>query len=267
MRKLLNMLMAMLLIAAMVLSAGAVTVSSVRQPGAPVVSEVEQPKVIVVVTPLAEKEKASWAVQQELETATKTLNDGDLTKVPAVQEAISALNALNAALKPGETAVKPGTIPVPTIPAVPAPSIPAETVPGETIPAQEPETQTFAEIKVENLVVSEVFHVTANQTGVAVTFEAEGIREGQFLMVMIFIDGQWKVLDFNTVHILEDGKVRIIFQEYGTVAFIVDKEEQARYQAEDALAAKESKKNNQNNGNRYGYDNGNHYGHDKDKKK
>lgn len=230
MKKLFHIAMAMLLMTALVLSVGATAVNSVRQPGAPVVSEVDKPKVTVVVTPLAEQKKASWAVQQEMTSATKALNDGDLTKVQGVQDAVKALNDLNAALKPGETPIKPGTIPVPT-------------VPGETTPAEVPETQEIAEVKVENLVVSEVFHVTANQTGVAVTFEAEGIREGQFLMVMIFVEGKWKVLDFNAVQILEDGKVRITFQEYGTVAFIVDKEEQAKYQAEAALAARQDGKN------------------------
>ena len=53
-------------------------------------------------------------------------------------------------------------------------------------------------------------------------------------MVMVFVDGQWKVLDFDAVEILEDGKVKIVFQQYGTVAFIVDKDEQAQYLAEQA---------------------------------
>ena len=58
-------------------------------------------------------------------------------------------------------------------------------------------------------------------------YEAEGIKAGQFLMVMVFVDGEWVVLDSEKVEILEDGKVRIIFENYGTVAFVVDKNEAA----------------------------------------
>lgn len=211
MKKVFTLAVTMLLVCAMVLPVCAAAVNSVRQPGAPVVSEVEKESVTVTVTPLAEQEKASWAVQQEMKAATKALNDGDLTKVSGVQEAVKALNELNAALKPGEAIVKPGAS--------------AEAV---------PENQKWTEVKVENLAVSEVFHVHAEETGIAVTFEAEGIRAGQFLMVMVFVDGQWKVLDFDAVEILEDGKVKIVFQQYGTVAFIVDKDEQAQYLAEQA---------------------------------
>lgn len=264
MRKVWNLFMAMLLITALVLPVCAAAVNSVRQPGAPVVSEVENKAVTVIVTPLVEQEKASWAVKQEIQTATKALNDGDLTKVQSVKEAVKALNELNASLKPGSAILKPGTI---IQPVTPAETVPAETVPGETLPVQEQETQQWTEIKVENLVVSEVFHVTADQTGVAVTFEAEGIRAGQFLMVMVFVNGEWKVMDFNAVEILEDGKVRITFDQYGTVAFIVDKDEQAKYQAEAALEAEQAKKNGGKNDQKNKQNNGNHYGHDKNKKK
>ena len=272
MRKVWNLFMAMLLITALVLPVCAAAVNSVRQPGAPVVSEVENKAVTVIVTPLVEQEKASWAVKQEIQTATKALNDGDLTKVQSVKEAVKALNELNASLKPGSAILKPGTIiqpvtPAETVPAetVPGETVPGDTVPGETLPVQE--TQQWTEIKVENLVVSEVFHVTADQTGVAVTFEAEGIRAGQFLMVMVFVNGEWKVMDFNAVEILEDGKVRITFDQYGTVAFIVDKDEQAKYQAEAALEAEQAKKNGGKNDQKNKQNNGNHYGHDKNKKK
>lgn len=218
MKKVWNLAIMLLLVTAMVLPVFAESVDSVRQQGAPTVLEVEtveDEKVTVVVTPLAEQEKASWTVQQEIKTATKALNEGDLTKVKAVQEAVNALNELNAALQPGEAAVKPGT-------PAPQPGTPAETIPQQ------------AEVKVENLVVSEVFHVDASHTNVAITFEAESIRTGQFLMVMVFVDGQWQVLDFDAVEIIEDGKVKITFERYGTVAFIVDQTEVEQFMAEDA---------------------------------
>lgn len=271
MKKTLNLITALLLITAMVLPAFAISVSSVRQNGAPVVDvvvketnkkdpanqETVKPEdITVVVTPLVEQEKASWATQQEIKAATESLNEGDLTQVQAVQEAVKALNALNAALKPGASIIKPGTIVKPVIPeakpAVPAvkPATPAETVPGETIPAETMPAETapaqYTEVKAEDLIVSEVFHVDASHTDVAITFEADGIRAGQFLMVMVFVDGQWQVLDFNDVEIVEDGKVRITFRQFGTVAFVVDKNEVEQYMAEDAEKAKLEKQNNGN---------------------
>ena len=138
MKKVFHMFTALLLVAALALPVCATAVSSVRQPGAPVVSEVEDETVTVVVTPLVEAEKASWEVRQEINTATKALNDGDLTKVQSVMDAVKALNELNASLKPGSAILKPGTI---VKPVIPAETTPAETVPGETLPVQEQEPQ------------------------------------------------------------------------------------------------------------------------------
>lgn len=234
MKKTLNLITALLLISALILPVFGISVSSVRQNGAPVVDNVKtengtalQETVTVVVTPLVEQEKASWAVQQEIKAATESLNDGDLTQVPAVQEAVKALNELNAALKPGASIIKPGTIVKPAAPAV-KPGTPEETTPAETAPVQ------YTEVKAEDLIVSEVFHVDASHTDVAITFDAEGIRAGQFLMVMVFVDGQWKVLDFNDVEIVEDGKVRITFRQFGTIAFVVDKNEVEQFMAQDS---------------------------------
>ena len=189
MKKMLNLLMVLLLVVSMVLPVLAEETDSVRQNGAPTVAEVEDDTMEVVVTPLIDMDKASWEVKQEMEAAAEALNEGDLTKVQGVQEAVQALNEMNAAEAAGE--------------------------------------ETPAEIKVEDLVVSEVFHVDASKPGVAITFQAEGIKAGQFLMVMVFVDGQWVVLDADAVEILEDGKVRIVFENYGTVAFVVDKNEAA----------------------------------------
>ena len=264
MKKTLNLITALLLITAMVLPAFAISVSSIRQNGAPVVDvvvketnkkdpatqeTVKPEEITVVVTPLVEQEKASWTTQQEIKAATESLNEGNLTQVQAVQEAVKALNELNAALKPGASIIKPGTIAKPVIPeakpAVPAETVPGETIPAETIPAETAPAQ-YTEVKAEDLIVSEVFHVDASHTDIAITFEAEGIRAGQFLMVMVFVDGQWQVLDFNDVEIVEDGKVRITFRQFGTVAFVVDKNEVEKYMAEDAEKAKLEKQNNGN---------------------
>ena len=189
MKKVLNLVLVALLVVSMILPVFAESAESVRQTGAPTVVEVEDKTVTVTVTSLMDQDKASWEVKQEMQAAAESLGEGDLTQVQSVQDAVAVLNEKNAAEATGEEA---------------------------------PE-----EIKAENLVVSEVFHVDANQAGVAITFEAEGIKAGQFLMVMVFVDGEWVVLDSEKVEILEDGKVRIIFENYGTVAFVVDKNEAA----------------------------------------
>ena len=181
MKKVLTLFMIFLLIASMVLPVFATETASVRQDGAPTVLEVEDETADVIITPLVDQDKASWKVRQELKTAVKALNEGALTTVQGVQDAVQALNQEN--------------------------------------------TEEAAEIKTEDLVVSEVFHVYASKTNIAITFKAEGIKAGQFLMVMVFVDGQWVALDADAVEILEDGKVRIIFETYGAVAFVVNKDE------------------------------------------
>lgn len=185
MRKEISLFVVMLLVAAMILPVCATEVASVRQPGAPVVSEVDDETVNVMVIPLAEQENTSWQVQQEMQKATDALHEGDLTQVAGVEEALKTIN---------------------------------EDIAG-TPTAEDPE------IKAEDLVVSEVFHVIADRAGITVTFEAEGIKADQFLMVMIFVDGEWIVLDADAYEILEDGKIQIFFEHLGTVAFVVKKSE------------------------------------------
>jgi len=193
MKRMLNIFMVLLLAASTVLPAFAADTPSVRQNGAPTVIEVSDKAAEVFVVPLMEKDKASWQVRQELDTSVEALHEGDLTQVQAVQDAVKALNE--------------------------------QRVLGEE--------QAPAEIKAEDLVVSEVFYVSATEKNLTGTFEVEGIKAGQFLMVMVFVNGEWVVLDADSVRILEDGKVCVAFREYGPVAFAVNKNEVAA-----AVAAK-----------------------------
>lgn len=51
-----------------------------------------------------------------------------------------------------------------------------------------------------------------------------GMNPGDFLMVMCFVDGQWVILDADQVEILEDGTVNVTFREQiGTIAFVVER--------------------------------------------
>lgn len=83
-------------------------------------------------------------------------------------------------------------------------------------------------VKAENLVVRDLFHVST-QTAMnegdrrVITFQAEGLKKGDFLMVMVFVDGQWVILDEELVEITKDGEARITFPVLGPVAFVTEK--------------------------------------------
>lgn len=85
-----------------------------------------------------------------------------------------------------------------------------------------------ATVKVENLVVRDVFYVAADtelKEGETkeVVFKAEGLAEGDFLVVMVFVDGQWVALDAENVVVGKDGEVKVTFDTLGPVAFVVEK--------------------------------------------
>ena len=84
------------------------------------------------------------------------------------------------------------------------------------------------EIKAEDLVVRDLFHVELDKDlkdgrEKVVIFNTEGIEKGDFLMVMVFVDGEWIVLDSDRVKITADGKVQVTFNVVGPVAFIAEK--------------------------------------------
>jgi len=83
-----------------------------------------------------------------------------------------------------------------------------------------------SEVKAENLVVSDLFYVSVEENAnkeVTLTFKVSGIKAGQYLMVMVFIDGEWVVIDEDKVLMTKDGEVTVTFDQVGPVAFIVEK--------------------------------------------
>jgi len=85
-----------------------------------------------------------------------------------------------------------------------------------------------ADVKVENLVVRDLFYVAldkelAEGEEKTVTFKAEGLKKADFLMVMVFVDGEWVILDEDKVEITKDGEVKVTFDVVGPIAFVTEK--------------------------------------------
>lgn len=99
----------------------------------------------------------------------------------------------------------------------------------EAVPAVETALKEMkSDVKAENLVVRDLFYVAldkdlAEGEEKVVTFKAEGLEKDSFLMVMVFVDGEWIVLDAEKVEITKDGEVKVTFDVVGPVAFVTEK--------------------------------------------
>lgn len=85
-----------------------------------------------------------------------------------------------------------------------------------------------ADVKASDLVVRDLFYVKLDKDlkdgeTKTVTFKTEGVKKSDFLMVMVFVDGQWVILDADNVEITKDGEVKVTFDVVGPVAFVVKK--------------------------------------------
>ena len=56
-----------------------------------------------------------------------------------------------------------------------------------------------------------------------ITFKAEGIEKDSVLIVMVFVDGEWVVIDSKNVEITKAGQVKVTFDTVGPVAFVTTK--------------------------------------------
>lgn len=98
----------------------------------------------------------------------------------------------------------------------------------EAVPAMaETLKEMKVDVKAENLVVRDVFHVALDKEikegeKQEITFKAEGLKKGDFLMVMVFVDGEWVILDAENVEITADGEVKVAFEQVGPVAFVTE---------------------------------------------
>ena len=170
MRKAIQIICALLIIATMVLPASAAAFTpSVEQKGAPVTVEKD-----VTVTALVDLGKAPAEVKKAVEDAQKSIV---AEAAPAIVDVLKTV----------------------------APTA-----------------------KASDLVVRDLFYVAPDKELAAgeektVTFKAEGIEKDSVLIVMVFVDGEWVVIDSKNVEITKAGQVKVTFDTVGPVAFVTTK--------------------------------------------
>lgn len=88
------------------------------------------------------------------------------------------------------------------------------------------------DIKAEDLAISELFYVKLNDAAekelkkdgeITLTIKAKGIEKDQFLVVMVFVDGEWVVVEAENVEITKNGEVKVTVENVGPIAFVVEK--------------------------------------------
>lgn len=99
----------------------------------------------------------------------------------------------------------------------------------EAAPAVAEVLKTVApSVKASDLVVRDLFYVAldkelADGEEKTVTFKAEGVEKDSLLIVMVFVDGEWVVVDPENVEITKNGEVKVTFDVVGPVAFVTAK--------------------------------------------
>lgn len=104
-----------------------------------------------------------------------------------------------------------------------------EAVPTLTDVLKEMDTDLTA----EDLVVRDLFYLELEkeleetlekEKEVAISFEVEGMEKEDFLMVMVFVDGEWVIVDAENVEMSEDEAVTVTFEAVGPIAFVTEKD-------------------------------------------
>lgn len=89
------------------------------------------------------------------------------------------------------------------------------------------------DLTAEDLVVRDLFYLELEkeleetlekEKEVAISFEVEGMEADDFLMVMVFVDGEWVIVDAENVEMGEEEEVTVTFEAVGPIAFITEKE-------------------------------------------
>ena len=89
------------------------------------------------------------------------------------------------------------------------------------------------DLTAEDLVVRDLFYLELEkeleetlekEKEVAVTFEVEGMEKDDFLMVMVFVDGEWVIVDAENVEFSEDEEVTVTLEAVGPIAFVTEKD-------------------------------------------
>lgn len=99
---------------------------------------------------------------------------------------------------------------------------------GEAVPAlSEALTAMGSEVKASDLVVRDMFYVEldtplAEGEEKTLTFETEGVAADDLLIVMVFVDDAWVVIDSEKVEVSANGEVKVTFDALGPVAFVTE---------------------------------------------
>ena len=89
------------------------------------------------------------------------------------------------------------------------------------------------DLTAEDLVVRDLFYLELEkeleetlekEKEVAISFEVEGMEADDFLMVMVFVDGEWVIVDAENVESSEDEEVTVTFEAVGPIAFVTEKD-------------------------------------------
>lgn len=247
MKKTIVLVLAFLIVSMLAIPAGAASFTpSVEQKGAPdlgtmkdtsgknvavIVTDAEGKEILgaptgsVKVTPLAEIKKATKEEQAVMNDAYQSLSNkkGLEAAAPALKEALAKINqALSEKLAQG------ATVPAPTEAAANAPTEAAVPAPTEA-PA---DTVEVPNLTIGDLVVRDLVHVSVKNNvqksmveggGVRLKFDMQ-MKPEEVLIVMVFVKGEWVVIDDEMVVIEEDGSVTVTFgNDLGPVAFVVPK--------------------------------------------
>ena len=82
------------------------------------------------------------------------------------------------------------------------------------------------DLTAEDLVVRDLFYLELEkeleetlekEKEVAISFEVEGMEKEDFLMVMVFVDGEWVIVDAENVEMSEDEAVTVTFEAVGQI--------------------------------------------------
>lgn len=224
MKKTIALLTAGVLAAAMITPALADSfTSSVEQKDAPVIVAPKNDTEIKVAVAIVEDEKIDDVIKEIPVEAVQVTAVSNLEKAPkAVQEemtkayeSISTAGSLEKAVPQLEEAVKEQI----------------KVMQEAAVAAAKP-ASTVKEVKAENLVIRDLIHIDLKPEYLKQIDKEQSVRfcvdlkleENAFLMVMVFVDGEWVIVSPENVRILPTGEAVVALNQLGPVAFIVEKD-------------------------------------------
>mgnify|MGYP003292708992 CR=1 FL=1 len=220
MRKAMQTVCSLIVALSLAVSAGAAGFTpSVEQKGAPVPNQKN-----VTVTALVDLDKAPEKVQKVVEEAHKVIVEAKsvVKAVPALEAFLKEMKADNKADNKTDNKTNNKTD------NKTDKKTDSKTDDQADGNKDDQKTDVMADVKAEDLVVRDLFYVELDKDlkpgqEKVVVFNTEGIQKGDFLVVMVFVDGEWVILDTDKVKITADGKVQVTFDAVGPVAFVTAK--------------------------------------------